>query len=463
MSKAKEFLTTNGPEVVNQEGQSVILRGFGLGGWMNMENFITGYPANEEGQREILRQVLGQQKYEFFFDRFLQYFFEEDDVKFVKSLGLNAVRLPVNYRHFEDDMEPFVIKESGFKHLDRVINLCAEQGIYTILDLHATPGYQNQDWHADNPTHKALLWNYKHFQDRTVNLWEVFARRYKDNAWVAGYNLINEPGDPERTVIRPLYDRIIRAIRAIDPDHIIFLDGNRYTIDFEDLGEPWPNIVCDVHDYAAPGFHNGGRYPGETFGRYFDAKVLEETFVKRCSYMQQHKVPAWVGEFGPIYSGKPDIDAMRFQILRDQLDIFKRYRAGWSIWTYKDIGMQGVVYTGPDSTWMKRLQPYLDKKTRLGADGWGGFDTQILDVMEPLEQLMAREFPDYKPFPFGTNWLISRLVRHILISEALLPEFGERFRGISEDEIDRTLQSFQFKNCVKREELARILSEYSAG
>jgi hypothetical protein len=28
------------------------VRGFGLGGWLNMENFITGYPANEETQRQ---------------------------------------------------------------------------------------------------------------------------------------------------------------------------------------------------------------------------------------------------------------------------------------------------------------------------------------------------------------------------------------------------------------------------
>ena len=26
--------------------EPVVLRGFGLGGWMNMENFITGYAGN---------------------------------------------------------------------------------------------------------------------------------------------------------------------------------------------------------------------------------------------------------------------------------------------------------------------------------------------------------------------------------------------------------------------------------
>src|ERR671929_2393144 len=95
------FLTVKGNQLVNADRQPVVLRGFGLGGWMNMENFITGYPANEEAQREAIRQVLGNDKYEFFFDRFLEYFFERDDAQFIASLGLNLLRLPINYRHFE--------------------------------------------------------------------------------------------------------------------------------------------------------------------------------------------------------------------------------------------------------------------------------------------------------------------------------------------------------------------------
>ena len=225
-------LTTKGTAIVDSNGQEVLLRGFGLGGWMNMENFITGYPANEEAQRQAIRQVLGNDNYEFFFDRFLDYFFGRDDAQFIASLGLNLLRLPINYRHFESDMEPFVIKEEGFKHLDRVIELCAQQHIYTIIDLHALPGYQNQAWHSDNPTHQALFWQHKHFQDRVVHLWEAIANRYKGHPWVAGYNPINEPADPSEAMIVPFYRRLYQAIRAIDPDHILFLEGNRYSTEF---------------------------------------------------------------------------------------------------------------------------------------------------------------------------------------------------------------------------------------
>jgi endoglucanase len=36
---------------------------------------------------------------------------------------------------------------------------------------------------------------------------------------VAGYNPINEPGDPTGELLMPLYLRLRDAIRAIDPRH----------------------------------------------------------------------------------------------------------------------------------------------------------------------------------------------------------------------------------------------------
>ncbi|HCI81120.1 MAG TPA: glycoside hydrolase family 5 [Ktedonobacter sp.] len=451
-------LTTKGTSIVDSDGQEVLLRGFGLGGWMNMENFITGYPASEEAQRQAIRQMLGNENYEFFFDRFLEYFFESDDARFIASLGLNLLRLPINYRHFESDMEPFVVKEEGFRHLDHVIDLCSQQHIYTIIDLHAVPGYQNQAWHSDNPTHKALFWQHKHFQDRVVHLWEIIADRYKDNPWVAGYNPVNEPGDPGAEVIVPFYRRLYQAIRAVDPDHILFLEGNRYSTEFHMFTEMWPHVIYTVHDYALSGFVDGGPYPGISRGEYVDKAALEKTFLRRTEFMRQTGTPVWVGEFGPVYTGDAAADAMRYQVLRDQLEIYSRYQANWAIWTYKDIGLQGAVYTAPDSPWRKLLAPFLEKKARLGVDSWGSVDTHIRHIMQPVEETFAREFPDYQPFPFGSQWLINRLVRHILLAEPLLPEFAALFKGMNTQDIDSLMQSFQWKNCLQRTELVKILS-----
>ncbi len=457
------FLSVKGDRVVRADGAPVILRGVGLGGWMNMENFITGFSANEEAMRQTIEKVLGKERARFFFDRFLYYFFTEQDARFVKSLGLNLIRLPINYRHFEDDSRPFEVKESGFEHLDRVIECCAAQGIYTIIDLHALPGCQNQDWHSDNPTHRAFLWAHKHFQDRVVWLWRVLAEHYKENPWVAGYNLINEPYDPEETVLEPLCRRIASAIREVDPAHILFIEGNRYSQDFHMFSEPIPNAVYANHLYASPGFIEGGDYPGETDGRYFDKETLQEAFLEHSRYMMERALPVWVGEFGPVYVGDPVKDAMRYQLLGDQLDVYNHYAAHWAIWTYKDIGLQGIVYAHPESAWVERIRPFLEKKARLGVDAWGGREDGIRSIMQPIVELFRREFPNYNPGPFGALWQIRRLVRHILLAEAILPEFGELFRGVSEEEIDALMQSFAFENCVIRKPLAEILRQASSG
>lgn len=88
-----------------------------------MENFITGYPGHEHQHRAAMLKALGKEKYEYFFDKFLEYFFTEADAQFFASKGLNCLRIPFNYRHFEDDDNPRVLKQEGFKHLDRVVDL----------------------------------------------------------------------------------------------------------------------------------------------------------------------------------------------------------------------------------------------------------------------------------------------------------------------------------------------------
>lgn len=69
------LLRVNGSRLVDSSGNPVRLRGVGLGGWMNMENFITGYPANESTMRIAVGGVLGEERAAFFFDRLLTSFF----------------------------------------------------------------------------------------------------------------------------------------------------------------------------------------------------------------------------------------------------------------------------------------------------------------------------------------------------------------------------------------------------
>jgi endoglucanase len=449
-------LKVRGDAVVDADGARVLLRGVGLGGWMNMENFITGYPANESAMRDAVARVLGAERAERFFERLLDCFFAAEDARLLAGLGVNCVRLPINQHHFERDGRP--VREAGFARLDRAIRTCGEAGIYSVIDLHAVPGCQNQHWHSDNQTHVAAFWQHPHFQDRVVELWRALAERYRGNASVAGYNLLNEPGDPSGAVVGPFYDRLVAAIRELDPDHIVFVDGNTYSTDFTIFAEPYENAIFACHDYARAGMSFGGPYPGETAGQWVDRDTLEEAFLSRTRFQRETGTPLWVGEFGPVYTGDPERDEQRYQVLSDQLDIYDRHGAGWSIWTYKDVGLQGLAYTVPESAYMRRFGDLIAKKARLGIDSWGSTDHEVPDVVEPVHELIAREFGDWSPYPWGARGTTDDLVRHVLFAQAMLPEYAERFRGLSDASLDELADSFSLARCERRARLCDMLA-----
>jgi aryl-phospho-beta-D-glucosidase BglC (GH1 family) len=475
------FLRVKGTEIVDENDTPVLMRGIGLAGWLLMENWITGFPGHEEGQETALRHVLGPELTKFFYDRFIEHFFTEQDAAYLASIGINVLRVPFHYKFFERDDAPFEIDPDGFRHLDRVVRQCAQYGIRTILDLHAVPGYQNQDWHSDNPTHVAHFWRHPHFQDRVVNLWRALATHYRDNPWVVGYNPLNEPADPTATRVGPYYRRLVEAIRDIDTNHIIFLDGNRYAMDFDFFGDPLPNVVYSPHDYPPPGFMPGSRYPGSfrlmhvqapmegsdeparSSPDYWDKAAIEAGFLERADYMRSTGTPIVVGEFNAIFNVDPQLQQMRLNLLADQLDIYDKHRASWIYWSYKDIGIAAPLTVDPDSPWMRLIRPMVEKKSRLAVDLWGGDLARIAHVLDPVRALFDAEFPDYCPFPWGADFRINRLIPHTLFSEALTPEFGELFRGLGEEELDGLMRSFRLEHCQRREPLLALLAGAGQG
>jgi aryl-phospho-beta-D-glucosidase BglC (GH1 family) len=470
------ILRVSGTKIVDGHGHEIILKGAGLGGHLNMENFITGYSGAEFQHRKAMRDILGPEKSDFFFDRFLDYFFTDADAKFFASLGLNCIRIPFNHKHFEDDLNPGIYKQSGLDLLDRVVQHCTNNNLYVIFDLHTVPGGQNQDWHSDTGLNRALFWEYKEFQDRVINLWVEIAQRYKGNPFVAGYNPLNEPADPEHTNLIRFYNRVEQAIRAVDPDHILYIDGNTYAMDFSQFpSTPLPNSVYACHDYNFMGFPTGDAYLGTDAQK----QKLRKSFERKVRYMREHGIPIWNGEFGPVYASAADAkgstaaereanaareNSCRFAMLEEQLKIYAESSVSWSIWLYKDIGYQGMTYVSPDSPYMRLISPFLAKKKKLGLDFWGSSDKSgVADVYDPFISSLKAMVPEHlhnKRYP-SPQWSferqVERCVREGLMSEYLGLEMAELFEGKTLEELDELASSFKLENCVARQELNEIL------
>lgn len=471
-----DILHVEGNQIVDSRGHPVRLRGVCVGGWMNMEHFINGYPGDEHGLRATMAQVLGPAKAQFFFDRWLDYFFAEEDIAFIKSCGANVVRLPLNYRHFERDDEPFRYLESGFARLDRVVGWCAKHGLYVILDLHAVQGWQNTDWHCDNSSRHAFFWQHRQFQDRFVALWEEFARRYRGNPTIAGYNVMNEPVTnaphgrfsdaytPDWDAMNRVYRRVVGAIRAIDPDPIIFLEGDLFSSRFSGMDAPFAeNLVYSSHNYNPAGF-GPGRYPGEIAGEHWDRQKQVQVFMAQegTRFTQQHNVPLWVGEFGAGFGGPPDEFPDRLRALDDQIDVFEEYGAHWTTWTYKDIGVMGWVEVAPDSEYMRVIAPILEAKQTLGVDFWVSSDAPALKMVQDLARHAEQVIGDPDIDSQANPRYLAQAALSCYVASLMQPAYAKRFRGMSEADLDRMLQSFALGNCRVRQGLVEVIRKHGA-
>jgi len=463
------FLRVNGKYIVNEKGEKVFLRGVCFGGWLNMENFITGYMGAESVLRKAIKEELGEERYNSFFRSFLDNFITEKDFIFLEEIGATVVRIPFNYRHFEDDLNPGDFKSSGFYYLDKCVEWGKKHNIYLILDLHAAPGWQNQGWHSDNPFGISLLWENKHFQDRVKNLWLYIAEHYKNETQIAGYNLLNEPNAPNIEILNKLYKEWVKAIREIDKNHIIFLEGNRYSTEFDGLEEPFDdNLVYSSHNYTVM-THRGRKYPGVVAGIYVDKKWMEKSFLERNKWMLDRNIPSWIGEFGALFDGAiespTNSDLARLSALRDQLEIFNMYEQHWTIWTYKDVKYQGLVIPKEDSEYIRRIKPILSLKEKLGLDSWTSRGYGILTAeTSRILKLIAQEVAEYiKDFSLDYEHFVrefDNISIYAAISNFLTPLFALQFSDMSSKEIEEMhKEAFEFSYCKKRTYLIDILRE----
>ena len=451
-----EFLHVEGNRIVNESGQSIHLHGTNIGAWMNMEDFMTSFPGVEHRLRYYAKEILGEEMGAYYFESLLDHFFTEEDVAYMASIGINCLRLPVNYRHFEDDMHPFQYKEEGFRRLDRALDWCEKYGIYVMLDLHAVQGWQNCDWHCDNFMRTSLLWRTAQYQDRAVALWEVFARRYKDRAVIAGYDLINEPTTNNQYTRMPLpyvadweamnalYHRLFSAIRAIDTRHIIVLEGDDFSRRFEGLDAPYDgNMVYSSHNYSfVKRFH-----PEITDPEEIRQAVRKEFYDSEgFAYCRKHNVPLWVSEFA---------------LNDDQLELFAEEGVHWTAWSFKTASPFALVSAKADSPYVQFVAPYT--RNTFGFRGAGSPEAQkVMDAVKALQtaiqDAVQPQLPGFDPVQHDEYF--PKTISDIYYAPLLQYIYLNLFRGVDKAQMDALMASFSFSHCQINPDVEALYKRY---
>jgi aryl-phospho-beta-D-glucosidase BglC (GH1 family) len=328
------------------DGNVVILRGVNLGGWLEWQDWMC--PMDSSGKlkdsnpghngydfvlRDMLTKRFGEQTANDLIGAYEDSWITTRDLDNIKALGMNVVRLTFGYDTLLHDDGTW--RDDAFTRMDWLVQKAWDRGIYTIIDYHAfLPASAKQDGSA------ASYWNNPVQKNETVQIWTHIADHYKGNPAVAMYDLLNEPNnsapsgkpEPSAETICDLYDRIYTAIRTVDQNHVIAMEG---LWDWKALRDPseagYRNVVYSFHWY-----HFGQKGVD-------DNNAATDDDINHITQMRESwTLPTFIGEFNLF----GDAEAWRYALR-------KYHDAGlsWAMWTYKnkasDTNSWGVYTTLP--------------------------------------------------------------------------------------------------------------------
>ncbi len=390
------FLRTHKTHIVDAQGRKVMLRGVNLGGWLMMEGYFMQAPNIAVRQfKKTFASALGEKTLKDFERNFYATFIQEKDFQEIAKLGFNCIRLP--FHHGLVETRPYHYSLEGLAYLDRAIAWAKKYHLYVILDLHAAPGSQNHDWHSDS-LGQAELWKKKIFQARTFALWEFLAHRYKDNVTIAGYDLLNEAVINDVKGLNDFYATLIKRIRAVDPRHILFVEGNTWATDLKSLDKFYDDrIALSIHFYHPMDFTFNFvpllSYPLRYQGIRWDKAMLRRMVASYAKIAKDYPAPVFVGEFG-VQSR--DNREGELDWLSDVVQCFNEKDFHWTYWTYKavknTIFPDGILSYYPNDPWINRQGPQVGWDTY--AKLWPTHKEQIIESWKSkhftLNQKVAR-------------------------------------------------------------------------
>ena len=348
------MLYASGEDIVDAEGNTVVLRGTNFGGWLVQEGWMC--PTDQTDTLSTLMTLysrFGKERAEALVAAYEESWITEDDFRTVKELGLNVVRIPFTYMnvyyHLSEEGEllrpdEFTLREDPFKRLDFALEMCKKYGLYLIIDLHGAVGSQNGSDHSGDTSRTNLYADTElgeAYREKTAELWTLVAEHFAGEGNVAGYDLLNEPTRGEVETENPkfkrqwdYYDVLYDAVRAKDADHMIFIESTWETYHLPspyDYG--WENVVYEYHHY-------NWDYNGVANRSFYSGK-------RRDNNLMAHGVPVLIGEFNAWGDSRRGTgsDQTDLEANAGVLEFYNGEGWHWTTWTYKVVG------TFTDSNW----------------------------------------------------------------------------------------------------------------
>jgi endoglucanase len=324
-----QFIHTEGKNIIGPDGKNFLIRGTNLGNWLVPEGYMFKFKQTNSPRliNEAITELIGPDEAKLFWKKYLDSYITAEDIHYLKSLGMNSIRVPFNYRLFTDETYLGGSGQArGFALLDRLIGWCRNENLYVILDMHCAPGGQTGD-NIDDGFGYPFLFDNPPSIELTASIWRDIASHYENEPIIMGYDLLNEPiahyfdTAHFNHLLEPVYKRIAKAIREVDNHHLLFLGGSQWDSNFKPFGMPFDTkTVYTFHKYWTP--------------------PKQEVIQQYIDFRDKYNVPIYVGETGE----NDDAWILEFRKLLEQNNI------GWHFWPYKKIdNTRGIVtFSTPD-------------------------------------------------------------------------------------------------------------------
>lgn len=318
-----------------------------------------------------------------------------------KSFGFNFVRYLIIWDGFEHAKDSF--DNSYLARITERVNWYTSRGMYVMLDMHqdlysskfggdGAPEWAIQAnglpvgvanpygnlWFLKNldPAVVAVFQNffqythYKELQDHYIANWMKVAAAFKDNPYVIGYDLMNEPyagdlgtnitGTFEKTQLRDFYQRLISGLRTVEPDKYLFFEPTSVGVNsglfsslpkINDTRSP-QHLAYAPHCYplfveAAPGPYGAS-----------EKQQLKDWQFERSKEKKMQGCPMIIGEVGvdPTEAGFDNY-------LHDVFSYMDSMQGGWTYWFNSFGGWGPFNSDGSESPILNQLIRTYPKAT----------------------------------------------------------------------------------------------------
>ncbi|UJR78297.1 cellulase family glycosylhydrolase [Sandaracinus amylolyticus] len=322
--------------------------------------------------------------------------FTIDDARRMRALGLNALRLPINWSGIEPVQGEY--SEAYLERLEEVVELCRQAGVHVMIDFHQDAyskeiGEDGAPLWAIHPPPDELLGGplgdleARRTSEQVLRAFEGFfdtrdedttdvmlqaayfamarhvAERFADDPWVLGYDLYNEPIADDR-LLADFHARMAAELREVDDRHVMFFEPNSV----RNLTEMGPRA-------SAPFPDDGGAYAVHLYTLAFrdprnelDTVTLERlrpNVERGLMEASLFGVPMFVGEWGirPDSPGSDDYVRFMHELFDETFTsatvwLWKENSQG--SWGFHDYDPEGGAFTERDAVVRAHARVYAE-------------------------------------------------------------------------------------------------------